>query len=57
MTPKLSDRDHHRHDREAIKAVGQIHRIAGTDDDECPEHQEEPAERQHQFLEEREGQR
>ena len=27
-------RDHHRHDGEAVEAVGQVHRIAGADDDE-----------------------
>src|SRR4051794_5931175 len=35
--------DHHRHDGETIEAVGQIDRVAGTDDDEGAEDHEEPA--------------
>ena len=37
-------RDHHRHDGEAVEAVGEVHRIAGADDDEGGEGDEEPAE-------------
>ena len=45
MKPKLSRRDHDRHDGEPVEAVGQVHRIAGADDDEAAEQDEEPAER------------
>ena len=37
-------RDHHRHDGEPVEPVGQVHRVAGADDDEGAEHDEEPAE-------------
>ena len=37
-------RDHDRHDRQPVEAVGQVHRIAGADDDEAGERNEEPAE-------------
>ncbi len=47
MMPKLGRRDHHRHDGEAVEAVGQVHRIAGADNDEGAEHQKEPAEMDH----------
>ena len=50
-------RDHHRHDGEPVEAVGEVHRVAGADDDEGAEHEEEPAERQHQLLEERKRER
>ena len=42
--PERRGGDHHRHDREAIETVGQIHRIAEGDDDERPEQQKAPAE-------------
>ena len=50
-------RDHHRHDGEAVEPVGEVDRIAGADDDEGAEDHEEPAEIDHQFLEERKRQR
>ena len=50
-------RDHHRHDGEAVEAVGEVDRIAGADDDEGGDRHEEPAEIDDQVLEEREGQR
>ena len=50
-------RDHDRHDGKAVEAVGEVHRIAGADDDEGAEDHEEPAEIQHQFLEERDRER
>ena len=34
MTPKRR-RDHDRHDRQTVETVGEIDRVAGTDDDEC----------------------
>ena len=49
--------DHHRHDGEAVEAVGQVHGVAGADDDEGAEEHEEPAEIDDQFLEERKRQR
>ena len=36
-------RDHHRHDREPIEAVGEVDRVAGGDDDEGAEDREQPA--------------
>ena len=50
-------RDHHRHDGQAVEPVGQVHRIAGADDDEAAEGDEEPAEIEQEVLEEGEGQR
>jgi hypothetical protein len=50
-------RDHHRHDGQTVEAVGEIHRIAGADDHEGAERNEEPAEIEQQILEERERQR
>src|SRR6476660_3210873 len=49
--------DDHGHGREPIEAVGQIHGVAGADDDERAKDDEEPAERKHQLLEERKRQR
>ena len=45
-------RDHDGHDGEAVEAVGEVHRIAGADDDEGAEDHEEPAEIEHHVLEE-----
>ena len=50
-------RDHHRHDGEAVEPVGEVHRVAGADDDEAANNDEEPAEIEHQLLEERKRQR
>ena len=49
--------DHHRHDGEAIEAVGEVHRIAGADHDEGAEQHEEPAEIQRDIFEKRQCQR
>src|SRR5665648_93385 len=50
--------DHHRHDSQAVQAVGQVYRIAGTEDDEGAKGDEQPpAQRNHKVLEERNGQR
>ena len=49
-------RDHHRDDGEPVESVGQVHRIAGADDDEGREQDEEPSEIEAEFLEEREHQ-
>ena len=54
---KARGRDHHGHDGEAVETVGEIHRIAGADDDEGAEHDEEPSEMQHGVLQERDRQR
>jgi hypothetical protein len=50
--------DHHgRHDRQAVEAVGQVHRVAGADDDEVGQHDEaERAQRIGHRLEERHDQ-
>ena len=48
-------RDHHRHDGEPVETVGEVHRVAGADDDEGGERHEEPAEIDDHVLEE--GQR
>src|SRR4051812_4814200 len=45
--------DHHRHDRKAVEAVGQVDGIAGTDDDEGTKENVEPAELEDEVLEER----
>ena len=50
-------RDHHRHDGQAVEPVGEVHRIARADDDEHAEQEEDPAEIEHQLLEERQRQR
>ena len=50
-------RDHHRHDRQAIEPVGQVHRIAGGDDDEAAEQHEEYAEIDHRSLKNGKGDR
>ena len=50
-------RDHHRADGEAVEPVGQVHRVAGADDDEGAEQHEEPAEIDDHFLEHRKRQR
>src|ERR1700677_654682 len=50
-------RDHHRHDGKPVEAVGQIYRVAGADDNERREQDEEPAEINYQLLEERKHQR
>ena len=42
--PQRGGGDHHRNDREAIEAVGQVDRIAERDDHEWTEQQERPAE-------------
>ena len=57
MTPKLAGRDHHRDDGEAVEPVGQVHRVAGADDDEGGEGHEEPAEIEDHVLEEGQRQR
>ena len=44
-------------DGEAVETVGEVHRVGRPDDDERAEHHKEPAEIDHQFLEERKGQR
>src|ERR1700733_11129079 len=50
-------RDHDRNDGQAVETVGQVHRVAGADDDEDCEQHEEPAEIDNQFLEKRKYQR
>ena len=40
-------RDHHRADRQSVEPVSQVHRIAGADDDERAEDDEQPAEVEH----------
>ncbi len=49
--------DHHRHDGKPIETVGEVHRVAGADDDEDREQHVEPAEIDHQLLEEGKHQR
>ncbi len=49
--------DHHRHDGEAVEAVGQVHGVAGADDDEGAERNEQPAEIDQHALEEGNGER
>ena len=44
-------RYHHRNDGKPIEPIGKIHRVAGTDNDEGAEQDEEPAEVDHQLLE------
>ena len=51
--PEARGGDHHRHDGKPVEAVGQIYRVAAADDDEHREQHEDPAEIEHQFLEER----
>ena len=36
-------RDDHRHGRQPVEPIGQVHRIAERDDHECPERDVEPA--------------
>src|SRR5690242_14477765 len=54
---KAQRRDDDRNDGQPVEAVGEIHRVASADDDEGAEHDEEPAEVEHGFLEERKRQR
>jgi hypothetical protein len=49
-------RDHHRHDGEAVEAVGEVHGIAGAGDDEHTHKDEEQPQIQHDVLEERQRQ-
>ena len=49
--------DHHRHDGQAVETVGQVHRIAGADNDEGAEGNEQPAEIDQHALEEGNGER
>ncbi len=44
--------DHHRHDGKTVEAVGEVHRVARADHDEGAEDHEEPAEVDHEILEE-----
>ena len=44
---------HGGHDREAVEAVGQVHRVARADDHEIRQRHEQHAERHHDVLEER----
>ena len=55
MIPKVAAGDHHRHDREAVEAVGQIDRIAGGDDDESTEDEKEKPEVGDKTVEGRQG--
>src|SRR6202030_4131973 len=54
---EAAGRHHHRHDGEPVEAIGEVHCVAGADDDEGAEGDEEPAQVDDQLLEEREGQR
>ena len=49
--------DHHRADGEAIESVGQVHGVAGADDDEGSQDRKEPAEVDGHVLDHREHQR
>src|SRR5581483_12400293 len=49
--------DNDRHDGETIEAVGEVHGIAGADDDEGAEDHEPPAEIDDDILQERNRQR
>ena len=49
--------DHDRHDGQPVEAVGQVHRVAGADDDDAGEGDEEPAEIEQEVLDEGKGQR
>ena len=42
--PERARRDHHRHDRQPVEPVGQVHRVGRADDHQHREGQEEPAE-------------
>src|SRR6202161_4372360 len=46
-------RDHHRNDGKAVETVGEVHRIAGADDDEGGKEYEEQTEVEHHVLEKR----
>src|SRR5208282_1617823 len=50
-------RDHHRHDRESIEAVGQIDGVAEGDNHERAEQQEAPAEIEDKAVDERQSER
>ncbi len=49
--------DHHRHNGEAVQTVGQVHGVAGADDDEGAEGDEEPTKVDLHVLEEGNGER
>jgi len=50
--------DHHRrHDRQTIQSVGEVDRIARTDDDEIGQHHEADAQRNLDILQQRQDQR
>ena len=49
--------DHHRHGRQAVEAVGKVHRIRGADDHERAEREVEPPQIDHRSLEDREDER
>ena len=51
MKPKVAGGDHDGHDRQAVEAVREVHRVAGADDHEAREDDEEPAEIEQQVLE------
>ena len=53
MRAKHAGGDHDRADGEPVEPVGQVDRVGGADHDEGGERQEEPAEMDQQFLEER----
>ena len=42
--PERAGGDHHRHDRQPVEPVGQVHRVGRADDHQHGERQEEPAE-------------
>jgi hypothetical protein len=44
MKPNGGGGDHHRHNGQAVQPVGQVHGVAGADDDKGAEGNEEPAE-------------
>src|SRR5262245_10923784 len=47
--------DHHRHDGEAVETIGEVHGVAGTDNDEGAEGYKQPAEVDQHVLEEGNG--
>ena len=57
MSPSVAAGDHHRHDRQSVEAVGQVDRIAESDDDERAEQQKAPAEIEQVAVDERHGER
>ncbi len=50
--PERTTDHNRRHDGQAVQAVGQVHRIAGADDDEIGQHNKENTHRYHHRFKE-----